>query len=151
MTPDATVGTTFVDTNVLAYAHDLSETEKRPVAQRALQQLWLSGTGVLSVQVLQEFYNVVTRKFRPPMPPPEARRLIADYATWEVVSPDAALVLDASLLESSHPISFWDALIVEAARRAGADVLLTEDLQHGQNFGGITIQNPFHGLDEGAS
>ncbi|WP_161962252.1 PIN domain-containing protein [Nocardioides speluncae] len=82
------------------------------------------------------------------MPAPEARRLIADYAAWEVVSPDAALVLDASLLESSHSISFWDALIVEAARRAGADVLLTEDLQHGQSFGGITIQNPFHGLDE---
>lgn len=151
MTSDATVGTTFVDTNVLVYAHDLSETEKRPAAQRALQELWLSGSGVLSVQVLQEFYNVVTRRFKPPMSALEARQLIADYATWEVVSPDAALVLDASLLESSHSISFWDALIVEAARRAGAAVLLTEDLQHGQRFGGITIQNPFHGLDEDAS
>lgn len=140
--------TTFVDTNIIAYAHDLTETIKRPVAQRALDELWMAGTGALSVQVLQEFYNVATRKFSPPMSAGEARNVIADYATWQVVSPDAALILDASVLEEKHAVSFWDALIIEAARRSGADTLLTEDLQHGQRFGSLTIENPFEGLVE---
>jgi predicted nucleic acid-binding protein len=139
--------TTFVDTNVIAYSLDLSETAKRPVAQRALDGLWLSRSGVVSVQVLQEFYNVVTRKFSPPMTPAEARTVIADYGSWEVVQPDTALVLDASRLTERDSVSFWDALVIEAARRAGATTLLTEDLQHGQRFGSLVVENPFADLD----
>jgi predicted nucleic acid-binding protein len=134
---------TFVDTNVLVYAHDLSETARRPTAQARLEQLWEDHAGVVSSQVLQEFYHVVTRRMTPPVPRGAARQIVTAYAEWPVVSPDAALVVAASTLEEQHSVSFWDALIVEAARRAGARRLLTEDLQHGRRFGPVTIENPF--------
>jgi predicted nucleic acid-binding protein len=136
---------TFVDTNVLVYAHDLSEAARRPVAQACLERLWVDRTGVLSTQVLQEFHNVATRKMRPPMTARAARRVITMYAAWPVVSPDAALIVAASVFAEEHPVSFWDALIVEAARRAGAARLLTEDLQGGRRLGGVLIENPFDG------
>jgi predicted nucleic acid-binding protein len=134
---------TFVDTNVLAYAHDRSETHKQPVAQARLEALWRERTGALSTQVLQELYVVVTRKLARPVPHATARSLVALYAEWPVVPVDVAHVLAASDLEERHSLSFWDALIVEAARRAGNARLLTEDLQHGREIGGVTVENPF--------
>ena len=76
---------TFVDTNVLLYAHDASETERQPIARALLEELWADRSGVLSTQVLQEFYVVATRKFKPPMRRSEARELMALYAAWPVV------------------------------------------------------------------
>lgn len=134
---------TFVDTNVLAYAHDRSETAKQPVARALLEGLWRDRTGVLSAQVLQELYVVVTRKLDPPMPRGAARELVVVYATWPVVPVDVPLILAASELEERHTLSFWDALVVEAAGRAGATRLVTEDLQPGRRIGGVTIENPF--------
>ena len=134
---------TFVDTNVLAYAHDRSETRKQPEAQARLEELWRERTGVLSTQVLQELYVVATRKLDPPMRRAAARELVALYGEWPVVQVDVALVVSASELEERHTLSFWDALIVEAARRAGATRLLTEDLQQGRRIGGVSIENPF--------
>ena len=134
---------TFVDTNVLAYAHDRSEPLKQPIAQARLDGLWRDRTGVLSTQVLQEFYVVATRKFDPPMPPGTARELVGLYAEWPVVQIDVPLLLAASALEERHTLSFWDALIVEAARRSGATRLLTEDLQPGRRLGDVRIENPF--------
>jgi predicted nucleic acid-binding protein len=133
----------FVDTNVLAYAHDRSETHKQPVAQAQLTALWRDRTGTLSTQVLQEFYVVATRKLAAPMHRTTARRIVALYAEWPVVQVDIPLVLTASELEERHSLSFWDALIVEAARRSGATRLLTEDLQPGRRIGDLTIVNPF--------
>ncbi|MGH2573826.1 MAG: PIN domain-containing protein [Actinomycetota bacterium] len=134
---------TFVDTNVLAYAHDGSESIKQPVAQALLEGLWQSGTGVLSTQVLQEFYVVVTRKFDPPMTLRAAREVVALYAQWAVVEVDVALILAASELEERHRLSFWDALIVEAARRAGATRLVSEDFQSGRSIVGVRLEDPF--------
>jgi predicted nucleic acid-binding protein len=134
---------TFVDTNVLAYAHDRSEAHKRPIAQAILEDLWQDRAGAVSTQVLQELYVVVTRKFDPPMPHAAARELVAIYGEWRVVRVDVPLILAASKLQEDHGFSFWDALIVEAANRAGATRLLTEDLQHGRNIGGLGIENPF--------
>jgi predicted nucleic acid-binding protein len=134
---------TFVDSNVLVYAHDRSEAHKQPIAQDLLNALWQTRTGVLSTQVLQEFYVVVTRKFDPPMRRSVAREIVALYGEWPVVRPDVALVVAASKLEERHAFSFWDALVVEAARRGGATRLLTEDLQAGRRIGEIRIQNPF--------
>jgi len=134
---------TFVDTNVLVYAHDRSETRKQPAAQALLDALWRNRTGVLSTQVLQEFYVVATRKFDPPMPRAAARELVALYGEWPTVQLDTALILAASKLEERHAFSFWDALIVEAARRSGAERLVTEDLQDGRQIGGVRIENPF--------
>lgn len=136
-------GRTFVDTNVLLYAHDTSETEKQPVARALLEELWADRSGVLSTQVLQEFYVVATRKFEPPMRRSEAREIVALYATWSVVQVDVGLILDAAALEERAQLSFWDALIVEAARRAGAMRLVSEDLQDGRRIAGIAIENPF--------
>jgi predicted nucleic acid-binding protein len=134
---------TFVDTNVLVYAHDRSETRKQPIAQALLDVLWRTRTGVLSTQVLQEFYVVTTRKFDPPMRRGAAREVVALYGEWPIVQVDVALILAASKLEERHAFSFWDALVVEAARRCGATRLLTEDLRAGRRIDGISIENPF--------
>jgi predicted nucleic acid-binding protein len=134
---------TFVDTNILVYAHDRSETRKQPIAQALLDFLWQTRSGVLSTQVLQEFYVVATRKFDPPMRRAAAREIVALYGEWPIVQLDVALILAASKLEERHAFSFWDALVVEAARRCGATRLLTEDLQAGRRIGGISIENPF--------
>ena len=134
---------TFVDTNVLAYAYDRSETGKQPLAQACLRTLWRDRTGTLSTQVLQEFYVVATRKLPVPMRRATARRIVTLYAEWPVVEVDVPLILAASELEARHTLSFWDALIVEAARRAGATRLVTEDLQAGRRVAGVRIENPF--------
>ena len=134
---------TFLDTNVLVYAHDHSETRNQPIAQGLLEVLWRTRSGVLSTQVLQEFYVVATRKFDPPMRRGAAREIVALYGEWPIVQVDVALILAASKLEERHAFSFWDALVVEAARRCGAARLLTEDLQAGRRIGGISIENPF--------
>jgi predicted nucleic acid-binding protein len=134
---------TFVDTNVLAYAHDLSETRRQPIARALLDALWTGRTGLLSTQILQEFYVVATRKFNPPMSRRAAREIVALYGTWPVVQVDVVLILTASQLEERHKLSLWDALVVEAARVGGAKRLLTEDLQDGRRVGGLRIENPF--------
>ena len=133
----------FVDTNVLVYAHDASETVRQPAARAVLAELWRTRLGALSIQVLQEFYVVATRKFDPPMPRRQARDLVEAYSNWRLIQIDVPLVLAASQLEERHTLSFWDALIVEAARRAGATRLISEDLQAGRRLAGVLIDNPF--------
>ena len=135
--------TTFVDTNVLIYAHDPGERHKSAAADAVLTRLWADGTGALSTQVLQEFYNVATGKLNPRLSPQRARTVVADYAEWTTVETTAQLIVSASVLHEEHKINFWDALIVEAALLSGADTLLTEDLQHGRRFGELTVHNPF--------
>jgi len=134
---------TFVDTNILMYSHDAQDAAKQRVAENLLAELWTSGLGVLSTQVLQEFYSAATRKLRPPLTPSEARQVVHDYSDWCHVDTDPLLIISASLLSERHSINFWDALIVEAALRAGAAELVTEDLQDGRRFGELKIRNPF--------
>ena len=90
---------------------------------------------------------VATRKFDPPLPRREARGLVDAYSAWPVVQVDPPLIVSASALEEQHSLSFWDALIIEAARRAGADRVLSEDLQHGRRIAGLVIENPFRSQD----
>jgi predicted nucleic acid-binding protein len=135
--------TVFIDTNILVYAHDLNDQRKAITAIAHLTELWSAGTGAISTQVLQEFYSVATGKLRPPMTPAEARQAVADYAEWAVVETTPQLIVSATILHERDDVSFWDALIVEAALLSGADTLLTEDLQHGRTFGGLTVRNPF--------
>ncbi|MDF3048461.1 MAG: hypothetical protein K0R87_99 [Pseudonocardia sp.] len=134
-------GVTFVDTNVLVYAEDGRELDRRDLAARVLADLWTSGLGVLSTQVLKEFYDNATRKLK--MPPESARRIVAQYAEWPVVETTAQLIVSASLLHERHSFAFWDAMIVEAALLSGATTLLSEDLQDGRRIGDLTITNPF--------
>ena len=134
---------TFVDTNVLVYAHDASELVKQAQARGVLEELWSDGTGVLSTQVLQEFYIVVTGRTRIRMASAQAREILSLYGAWTVAQVDLVTILAATELHEAQAISFWDALIVEAARLAGAGRILTEDLSHGTTVNGIRIENPF--------
>ncbi len=131
-----------MDSNVLVYAHDAADSVRQERAALILRGLWRTRTGIVSTQVLTEFYAVATRKLTPPMSRAEARSIVASYAAWPVVQVDATLVVAASRLEEQHKLSFWDAMIVEAARRGGATVLYSEDLQHGRRIGGVQILNP---------
>jgi predicted nucleic acid-binding protein len=134
---------TFVDTNVLVYAHDTDAGDRHETARALLADLWDNRSGLLSTQVLQEFYSVVTRKFKPAMPFGQARAIVAAYGEWCEVPTEPQLIVAASRLQEEHTLAFWDALIVQAAVSAGADRLLSEDLQDGRRFGALAIENPF--------
>jgi predicted nucleic acid-binding protein len=134
---------TFVDTNVLLYAYDTSDPIRQSRAAEVLVDLWRTRTGIVSTQVLTEFYAVATRKLAPPVSRKDARAVVDRYAAWPVVQVTAGLIVAASELEERHTLSFWDAMIVEAARRGGASVLYSEDLQDGRRIGGVQIVNPF--------
>ncbi len=133
----------FVDTNVLVYAHDVDAGQKHQIAQGLLVELWNNRTGVLSVQVFQEFYVTVTRKLIHPLSAKEARNIIQNYLNWHIEISDSLSVLNASRIEQNYKISFWDALIVAAASKAKVSKILTEDLKSGQVMEGILIENPF--------
>jgi predicted nucleic acid-binding protein len=132
----------FVDTNILVYAHGVGDSDPRAGKARAvLAELWRTDSGVLSTQVLQEFYSVATRKLG--LPPKQARGIAASYGEWCSVNTDVGMIVSGSKLTEEHSVSFWDALIIEAALRANASRLLSEDLQHGWKFGDLVVENPF--------
>ncbi len=133
---------TFVDTNILVYSHDRDDRPKHEIARAELRALWNDGTGVVSPQVLQEFYVTVTRKIANPLATDKARSVVMAYAVW-CVDVDSDDVLEAFRIEDSAHIGFWDALIVASAAKAGAVRLLSEDLNSGQTIAGVRIQNPF--------
>ena len=138
-------GKTFVDTNILIYAHDVDAGKKHQIAKTILQGLSQQRTGALSTQVLQEFYVNVTRKIVSPLSKASAREIVEDFAHW-CVATSPAEVREAFHIEDDARIRFWDALIVAAAVKAGATLVLSEDLNHGQAIAGITIENPFLAL-----
>ena len=134
---------TFVDTNVLIYAHDLDAGPKHQRAAALTKELWAGDGGVISTQVLHEFYVNVTRKIPAPLPLPTARRIVEHYLAWQVEILEPSATLRASEIQERWVLSFWDALIVVAAIQGGAQRLLTEDLNHGQKIEGILVVNPF--------
>jgi len=138
-------GKLFIDTNVLLYAYDMDAGVKRDIALKIIEKLWEDRRGVISTQVLQEFYANVTRKIPKPLSPSKARGILECYRYWHVELNDPNAIFLASEIEERYRLSFWDALIVAAARNAGAERILTEDLNHGQNIEGILIENPFLG------
>jgi predicted nucleic acid-binding protein len=134
-------GLAFFDTNVLVYADDTSAPEKRARAIALFAEHLRSGTAVVSLQVLQEYFAAATRKLR--VAPEIAQRKVEILARGRVVRFETADVIAAIELHRLTQISFWDALIVHAARSAGAAVLYTEDLQAGVVLGGVRVVNPF--------
>lgn len=136
---------TFVDTNILIYAYDADAGEKNVKARSLVTDLWDSMQGMLSTQVLQEFYVNVTRKIPRPLPHAVARGIIENYFTWEVQLIYPATLLRASEFQERHQLSFWDAMIVAAAYEGNAKILFSEDLHHGQMIEGLRIVNPFLG------
>ena len=134
---------TFVDTNVLVYAHDLDAGEKHAIASGIMSDLWESGNGVISTQVLQELYVTLTQKVPSPLKKSYVRRILNNYMAWDLAVNNGETILQASEIEENYNISFWDAMIVSAAYSKNAAILLTEDLNAGQLIEGITIVNPF--------
>ncbi|MEN6432280.1 MAG: PIN domain-containing protein [Smithella sp.] len=132
----------FVDTNILVYAHDLSAGDRHTRAFAVIESLWEEQTGVISTQVLQEFYVTVTRKIKNPLKPAEAREIIRNYLAWPVQNNDPETTIRASEIEETNFISFWDALIVVAALKLQAKKIISEDLNNGQIIEGILIENP---------
>lgn len=133
----------FVDTNVLIYSYDLDAGAKHKAAATLIRDIWERRCGVVSTQVLQEFYLNVTRKIPLPLSHARARGVLQSYFSWQVELNGPETILFASEIEERHRLSFWDAMIVASAVRAGADRILTEDLNHGQVIEGVQIQNPF--------
>lgn len=131
----------FFDTNVLVYCTDVSAPGKQARARNLVARSGAAGDAVVSTQVLIELFNVLTRKQK--MPPATAQALTQAYAAWPVVASDWALVGAAIEKSIQHQLSIWDAMVVEAALRAEAQTLYSEDLSHGQRFGSMTVVNPF--------
>jgi len=131
----------FVDTNVFVYLFDRDAPDKRRRARALIEEE--HGRLVLSTQVLQEFFVTVTSKLAKPLPEEEAEAAVRDMAALEVVEVEVGMVLRAIARGRLHKVSLWDALIVEAALARGCERLLTEDMQHGRQFGALRVENPF--------
>jgi predicted nucleic acid-binding protein len=135
----------FFDTNVLVYADDQSAPAKQRRALELFAEHRRAGTGVVSLQVLQEYFVTVTRKLH--LDAAVARRKVELLAELDVATPDLADVLAAIDLHRLRGVSFWDALILQTAKQSGCAVLLSEDLQHGSTVEGIRIVDPFRAPD----
>ncbi|HEY5288366.1 MAG TPA: PIN domain-containing protein [Solirubrobacteraceae bacterium] len=133
---------TFLDTNVLVYLFDNDEQVKQECAREIFDDAE-PGELVLSTQVLSEFYVTVTRKLAQPLEPALAAEAVDWFGLLNVISTDTALVKSAIQVSRVSHISYWDGLVVAAATRAGCQCLLTEDLNDGQRFGSVQIENPF--------
>ena len=131
----------FVDTNILVYTDDRGDRRKQHRAIDLISQLRLDGTGVVSTQVLQEYFVAVTRKLG--VPAETARRKVEFFSRLSLLEIQITTVLGAIDLHRLNQLSFWDALILQAARVTGCQTLITEDLQDGQVIAGIKIRNPF--------
>ena len=138
-------GKIFLDTNILVYSHDSGAGIKHARARVVMEKLWSMRQGVLSTQVLQEFTVNLRRRISPPLSARETREWIAQYMHWEVVTNTSSSILNALELEERYQISFWDALILQAAESAGAETLYTEDLSDGQTYGSVRVVNPLLG------
>jgi predicted nucleic acid-binding protein len=135
--------TVFVDTNVFVYVRDAREKAKQQIAADWIARLWDSRSGRTSIQVLSEFYVTVTRKLDPGLKPADAWADVLSLLAWQPQAIDAALVRRARDIESHYRMSWWDSLIIAAAQAQDCAILLSEDLQNGGDFGGVTVRNPF--------
>jgi predicted nucleic acid-binding protein len=132
----------FVDTNILIFAYDATAGQKHAIASDILADLWNAGLGVVSTQVLQEFFVNVVQKIQRPVDIRLAKDIVKDLLKWHVVVNNGESILEAIDIHKRYGYSFWDAMIIAAAIKGGA-FLMTEDLQDGQTIGGVSIKNPF--------
>ncbi len=137
------VNKTFLDTNIIVYAYDSSARSKHETAKKIMKELWGSGQGIISTQVLQEFYVSVTKKIPKPLDMEIATHIIKDLMYWDVVVNDGEAILEAIEIQARHRFSFWDSLVIQAAVKGGAEVLFSENLNSGQIVSSVEIKNPF--------
>lgn len=133
----------FVDANVLVYSSDSSEPTKRYLARELLTNLVRNGNGALSVQVLGEYFSIVTRRIPNPLSVEEATSVIDQIGSLQVIDIDTAMVRRAIVTHSRYGVNYWDSLIIAAAERAGCSAILSEDYNPGQSYHGILAVNPF--------
>ena len=133
-------GKVFLDSNILVYAQDAGSADKQARSRELIARLAESGDGVISTQVMQEFYVSVTRKLG--VPPLAAKAILKSFTVFEIVTAGPELIYEAFDCSVLNAISFWDALVLAAAASAGCGVLYTEDLNHGQIIMGVKVQNP---------
>lgn len=131
----------FIDTNILVYSCDEYAREKREHCRNLLRSLKNGDVGVISTQVLQEFYVISLKKLG--IDPIYAKAIMHSFRNYEVVTVDPDLIEEAVDCSLLNRISFWDALIVVSAEKAHCERLLTEDLSHGQIIRGVRVENPF--------
>lgn len=131
----------FIDSNILVYAYDRSARNKREAAKRLIADLITTGLGTISTQVLQEFYVVSTKKLG--IIPELAKTAIESLRALEIVTLSPELILSAIDTQLNWDISFWDALILQAASYSNCKILYTEDFSHGQSYGSVKVVNPF--------
>jgi predicted nucleic acid-binding protein len=134
-------GRVFLDANVLVYAQDAGAADKQRKSREIMQRLAESADGVISTQVMQEFYVAATRKIG--VPPLAAKGVLKTFAVFETVQITTALIQEAIDCSILNQLSFWDSLILAAASSAGCSTVLSEDLNPGQVVLGIKVQNPF--------
>lgn len=134
----------FLDTNIFVYSFDRSAASKAGQAKRLIREALTSQKGVVSYQVVQEFFNVALKRFARPMKASDAEQYLGTvFRPLLAVNSSPALYSEALRVHDQNGLSWYDALIVGSALQAGCDRLYTEDLQHGQRFGGLRIVNPF--------
>ena len=133
----------FVDTNILVYQLDSREPEKQARARAWLELLWATRNGRVSFQVLTELYVTLTRKLSPGLDPETARKVVRTLWAWQPVPVDERIFAGAWAVQDRYGLSWWDGLIVAAARVADCSFLLTEDLQHDQDLDGLRVIDPF--------
>ena len=136
-------GRLFLDANILVYAHDAAVPDKQRKSRDVIARLAGSADGVISTQVMQEFYVAATRKLG--VAPLAAKAVLKTFAVFETVQTSPALIQEAIDCSILNELSFWDALIVAAAAAAGCSTVLSEDLNAGQVILGVKVQNPFTG------
>jgi predicted nucleic acid-binding protein len=135
----------FFDTNILLYVYSDADPDKQKRARELYREQALSGAILISTQVIQEFYAAATRKLA--IPRPTVRALTEALFELPLVIVTPTHIHSAMDHELRYQISFWDGLILAAAEAGGAEVLYTEDLNHGQQYGGILARNPFRSMD----
>ncbi len=133
----------FLDTNIIVYAHDRSSGDKHADAREIMDYLWENRKGVISVQVLQEFFVCVTKNIFKPLLIKNARDILDYLSTWDVVANDKHITLKAIDIQERYQFSFWDSLIIQAAIQGQARIVLSEDLPGGQVVKDLKILNPF--------
>lgn len=133
----------FVDTNILVYSRDKSEEDKQAIALQWLAVLWQQHSGRISFQTLNEFYVTVTQRLKPGLSRSEAQADIRNLLLWNPIPVDSTVIENAWLIQERHRFSWWDSLILSAAQIQDCTYVLSEDMQHGQQIGNMTIINPF--------
>lgn len=136
-------GKVFIDTNILVYAYDISAGEKHIKAVEIMKDLWNTSRGIISTQVLQEFFVSVTRKIPKPLDVTVAKEIVKDILKWKTVIVDGELILQSFDIHKESEYSYWDSAIIAAATTGGAKILLSDDLSDKHVIKGVEIRNPF--------